>query len=277
MMGDYFFLNGEILPASQAKLNITDLALLRGFGIFDFLRTYNKKPFLIDRYLNRFYNSAVHVGLQIPYGKEKMKEIINSLLDINKIFEAGIRMVLTGGYTSNGYTPGEPNIFILIEKINFPTEENYSNGIKLYFYEHQRELSFIKSINYLSPISLRNKIKEADAYDVLYHFNGKIREVSRSNFFMVKDNKILTPDTDILLGITRASVIQLAEKYYQVEGREVRIEELWEADEAFMTGTTKKVLPVIRIGDHSIGNSVPGTVTKHLMELYSEFENNTYF
>ncbi len=273
-MGDYFFLNGKIIPASQAMVNITDLALLRGYGIFDFLRTYSKTPFLIDRYLNRFFNSADHLGLQIPYSKEKIKEIIHSLLNKNNIFEAGIRMVLTGGYTSNGYTPADPNFFILIEKINFPTKENYGNGIKLYFFEHQRELSFIKSINYLSPISLRNKIQAADAYDVLYHFNGKVREVSRSNFFIVKDTKLITPVTDILLGITRASVIKLAGKYYQVDEREVAVKELWDADEAFMTGTTKKVLPVVRVDEHKIGRGVPGPVTKHLMELYGKFENH---
>jgi D-alanine transaminase/branched-chain amino acid aminotransferase len=272
-MGEYFFLNGEILPASKAALKITDLALLRGFGIFDFMRTHHKTPFLMDRYLDRFFRSARLLDLEVPFTREYIQKIINQLLDKNQIFEAGIRMVLTGGYTENGYTPSSPNFFILIEKINFPPAEYYQNGIKLYFYHHQRELSQIKSINYISPIAIRNKIQAANAFDVLYYFNDQVLEVSRSNFFIVRDGKIVTPDTDILLGITRASVIELAKKYYKVEERTITAAELWRADEAFMTGTTKKVLPVVQVGDKVIGNGSPGNITRHLMELYREFEN----
>jgi branched-subunit amino acid aminotransferase/4-amino-4-deoxychorismate lyase len=273
-MGEYFFLNGEILHSSKALLKITDLALLRGFGVFDFMRTHQKKPFLMDRYISRFFNSARCVELDVPFNKDMIKEVINDLLQKNQIFEAGIRLVLTGGYTLNGYSPASPNFFILIEKINFPTAEQYAQGIKLYFYSHQRELSHIKSINYISPIAIRNKIKEAGAFDVLYHFNGQVLEVSRSNFFIIREQRIITPDNNILPGITRASVIGLAGKYYSVEERPISLDELWQADEAFMTGTTKKILPVIQVGDHAIGKGYPGSVTRHLMHLYSEYENN---
>jgi branched-chain amino acid aminotransferase len=272
-MGEYFFLNGKILPASEAELGITDLALLRGFGIFDFMRTHRGKPFLMDKYITRFFNSARHMELEIPYSREKIAAIILELLKRNRIFEAGIRMVLTGGYTSNGFTPAEPNFFILIEKINFPPADHYENGVKLYFYQHQRELSQIKSINYLSPIYLRNRIKDAGAYDVLYHFNNHILEVSRSNFFIIRDRTIITPDNHVLLGITRSSVINIARKHFNVAERPVHVDELREANEAFMTGTTKKVLPVIQVGDQIIGEGRPGPVTEKLMELFTEFEN----
>ena len=273
-MGEYFFLNGEILPAAKATVRITDLALLRGFGIFDFMRTHQGKPFLMDRYLDRFFKSARLVDLEVPYQREFIREVIRNLLEKNQIYEAGIRMVLTGGYTENGYTPSTPNFFILIEKINFPPAENYEQGIKLYLYHHQRELSQIKSINYISPISIRGKIKAANAYDVLYYFNDQVLEVSRSNFFIVRDGKIITPDSNILLGITRASVIEMAKKHYKVEERVITAAELWQADEAFMTGTTKKVLPVNQVGEKIIGNGSPGPITRHLMELYKDFENN---
>ena len=148
-MGEFFFLNGQIISASEATLKITDLALLRGYGVFDFCRTHLKQPFLLDQYLKRFYHSAEHLGLEVPYEMDRIREVIHTLLKQNNIFEAGIRMVLTGGYTDNGFTPGKPNFFILIEKINFPSKENYDRGIKLFPYEHQRELSHIKSINYV--------------------------------------------------------------------------------------------------------------------------------
>ncbi|MBR9998520.1 MAG: aminotransferase class IV family protein [Cyclobacteriaceae bacterium] len=273
-MGEYFFLNGKILPASEAVLKITDLALLRGFGIFDFMRTYRQKPFMIDHYLRRFFNSARLMDLEIPLSKEEITEIIMQLLERNRIFEAGIRMVLTGGYTSNGYTPAEPNFFILIEKINFPPQSSYENGIRLYFYQHQREFSQIKSINYLSPILLRKRIEAANAFDVLYHFNDQVLEVSRSNFFIIRDQKVITPDTNVLPGITRSSVIHMAREYCTVEERPLPVDELWQADEAFMTGTTKKVLPVVQVGDHIIGSGSPGPATRKLTELFKNFEDS---
>jgi len=273
-MGDYFFLNGKIVPAREAWLRVTDLALLRGFGIFDFFRTHNGIPFLMDKYIDRFFNSSKHIDLEIPYSPETIKNAVNELLNKNKIIESGIRMVLTGGYTENGYTPGEPNFFILVEKINFPEQELYDKGVKLIFYEHQRELSHIKSINYLSPISNRKITQRENAYDVLYHSNNLVLEVSRSNFFIIKDGVIITPNKNILSGITRASVIALAKELYRVEEREVSLDEVLKADEAFMTGTTKKVLPVTSIDDHIYNQGKPGPVTQRLMSLFYDFEDN---
>jgi branched-subunit amino acid aminotransferase/4-amino-4-deoxychorismate lyase len=271
-MGEFFFLNGKIIKAIDAFLHITDIALLRGFGIFDFCRTQKGIPFLLDKYLNRFYNSARHVDLEIPYSQEFIKASIHELIQQNGMMEAGIRMVMTGGYTENGFTPGEPNFFIIIEKINFPGQSLYDNGIKLLFLEHQRELSHIKSINYLTPISIRNTIQKAKAYDVLYHSKGNVLEVSRSNIFIVRDGTIITPARNILEGITRSSVLNLAKEYYPVEEREIPVQELLLADEVFMTGTTKRVLPVSTIDDHIFGNGKPGVITNRLKTIYKEFE-----
>ena len=112
-MGEYFFLNGEIVPAREAWLRVTDLALLRGFGIFDFFRTHKGIPFLMDNYVERFYNSSKCIDLEIPYTPDLIKSTVLELLKKNKIVEAGVRMVLTGGYTENGYTPGDPNFFYI--------------------------------------------------------------------------------------------------------------------------------------------------------------------
>lgn len=273
-MGEYFFLNGKIIQSAEAYLHITDLALLRGFGVFDFCRTQKGFPLLLDRYLNRFYDSARFIDLQVPHSKEQVTEVIYSLLQKNGFPESGIRMILTGGYTQNGYTPGDPNFFILIERINFPEKSLYEHGIKLLFHEHRRELSHIKSINYLTPISLRNMIKKAGAYDVLYHFDGKVLEVSRSNLFIVRDNVVITPANNILPGITRSTVIHLAREYFKVEERDISTEELFRADEVFMTGTTKRVLPVQSIDYHRFGDGKPGPVTAKLKALYRDFENS---
>ncbi len=274
-MEPFYFVNSEILPASKATLKINDLTLLRGYGIFDFFRTASGKPFLMEEYLNRFSNSARLMDLKLPLEKEQIGKIVVDLLKKNKFKESGIRMVLTGGYSEDGFTPGKPNFLILIEPINFPDEKYYQNGIKLITYEHLREWSDVKSINYLTPIKIRKDIEQNKGYDVLYYFKENILEVSRSNFFIIRDKKLITPGQHVLHGITRKTVMKLAAEILTVEERELPVSELSYASEAFITGTTKRVMPVTLIDDRIIGNGKPGPETKKLMELFSEFERNT--
>lgn len=272
MTDQLYFVNGKILSAPEAKININDLALLRGYGIFDFFRTSGGKPYLMEHYLERFMQSARLMDLELPYSKSQIEEIVRDLISKNHLPESGIRMILTGGYTADGYTQGKPNYLILIEKISFPDPEYYQNGIRLISYDHLREWGDIKSINYLTPIKIRKEITAKRGYDVLYHHNGLFLEVSRSNFFIIRDGVLITPLKNVLHGITRKTVIEFARQVMQVEERDIPVEELWQADEAFITGTTKRVLPVRTVDDREFGGIVPGPVTKKLMKMYDEFE-----
>ncbi len=275
-MEPVYFVNGEILPASKATLKINDLTLLRGYGIFDFFRASGNKPFLMENYLDRFSNSAALMDLKLPFSREKIAATVLELLSHNKFRDSGIRMVLTGGYSSDGFTPGDPNFFIIIEPISFPDEKYYQNGIKLIAYEHLREWSGVKSINYLTPIKIRKEIEQNKGYDVLYHFNGNILEVSRSNFFIIREGTLITPGNNVLHGITRKTVMKLAEKILKVEERDLPRKELALAEEAFITGTTKRVMPVTRVDDHIIGNGKPGIFTQKLSGLFREFESEQF-
>jgi branched-chain amino acid aminotransferase len=273
-MEPVYYVNGELLPSSKATLKINDLTLLRGYGIFDFFRTSAGRPFLMEEYLNRFSNSAGLMDLKLPLSKEKIGEVVQELLDRNKFPESGIRMVLTGGYSEDGFTPGEPNFFILIEPIHFPDEKYYLHGIKLITYEHLREWSNVKSINYLTPIKIRKDIEQNKGYDVLYHFNGNILEVSRSNFFIIKGKTLITPEQNVLHGITRKTVLNLAREFFTVEERDLSLKELSSASEAFITGTTKRVMPVTSIDERIIGDGIPGPETRKLMQIFSDFEKS---
>ena len=253
-MEQQYFVNGEILPASRAKLLISDLALLRGFGIFDFFRTSNGKPFLMEHYLDRFFTSAGLMDLQIPFQKNKIEEVVNDLIKRNGFQEAGIRMVLTGGYTLDSYTPTDPNYFILIEKINYPDPDYYQKGIKLITYEHKREWSEIKSINYLTPIKIRKQIIDKDGFDVLYHYDGNFLEVSRSNFFIIRDGVLITPGKNVLHGVTRKTVIEISKQVMKVEERDIPVSELFLANEVFLTGTTKRILPITLVDNQQISD-----------------------
>lgn len=272
-MNQNFFLNDQILSADKASIGIRDISILRGFAIFDFFRTVDFKPLLMDGYLQRFITSAKLMDLPLKYSKEQIAEIIFHLLEKNELAQAGVRLVLTGGYSDNAFLPAEPNFMILIEPVKLPSQEWFDNGIKLLSHFFQREWSQIKTTNYLTSIKLAPKCRAANAVDVLYHYQGELREVSRSNVFVIKDGTIVTPKEHVLLGITRAKVIELAEKHYRVEERSVTMEEVWQADEVFMTGTTKKVLPVVQVDEKKIADGKPGSISNHILSSFNEFEH----
>ena len=274
-MANYFFLNGNIVDENDAQISIKDLALLRGYGIFDYLRTVNgRKPFLIEKHLDRFFNSANTLGLTIDYSRDILKDSISQLLELNPYEEAGIRLVLTGGYSPNGFEPTKSNIFISIEPVHLPPLSQIDTGVKLISHKYHREWSSVKTINYITSIRLIDEKRKAGAIEVLYKADRKIHECSRSNFFIVKNGVVITPEDDILKGITRGKIIEIAQRSMNVELRELLEEELATADEAFITGTTTRVTPVIQIDDLQINDGKPGPVSRKLYEEFLGYENN---
>ncbi len=265
-------LNGEVLPSGKDMIHINDLGLLRGYGIFDFCRTYAGKPFLLEHHLARFRRSAELICLELSYTDEQLTHQIHELLHRSGLEKAGIRMMLTGGYSPDSITLIEPNLIITIELISAGPAGIIQEGVKLMSYEYQREMPEIKTTNYLMAIYLQKEQKRKEAYDVLYYHQGKVLELTRSNFFIVKGNTVITPKDKILKGITRSTVIQLAQPKYSVEEREVTMEEVKRADEAFLTGTNKKIVPVVKIDNYLIGTGKPGKLTKELIEGFVEFE-----
>jgi branched-subunit amino acid aminotransferase/4-amino-4-deoxychorismate lyase len=266
------YLNGQTLPTGKHTIAINDLGLMRGYAIFDFCRTANGKPFLLPQYLSRFRNSARLMDLDLAYSDEQITSAVYELLEMSKLPFAGIRFLLTGGYTEDSFTPTRPNFMITIEELSQVSAEVAENGVKLMSYEYQREMAEVKTTNYTVALRLRKRVQEQNAYDILYHSNGNVLELTRSNFFIVKDNTVVTAATDILQGITRQTVLHLAKAQYKVEVREVKFSELAQADEAFFTGTNKKIVPVVKVDDLQIGNGKAGKVTKNLYQAFLEYE-----
>ena len=234
-----YLINGEIIPSDEAKLHVSDLSITRGYGIFDFFRTSSGKPLFMDHHLIRFRNSAKVLGLSLDYDDEIIKSWIIKLIELNGFKESSVKMVLTGGYSPGGYEPISPNFIIMLDECHFPPMCDYENGVKLITQDHLREFPEVKSINYLTAVQSIRRCKEEGAADVLYHDGEMVLEVTRSNFFLVKSGKIITPSEKILLGITRKHVLELAEKHYTVEVRDVRLSEIYEADETFITSSTQ--------------------------------------
>ncbi|MCU0448161.1 MAG: aminotransferase class IV [Microscillaceae bacterium] len=279
MQENYCYFNGTLLPFTEAKLALNDLGLWRGYGIFDYLRTYHGRPFKLAKHYARLERSAAAVGLELPLGLSAIEEITEELLyeRAENATDVGFRWVLTGGYTDNGTNPsGPPNFFITTESLVKIATSDYTEGVKVITYEHLRELPEIKTTNYLSIYLNQSAMQAQNAKDVLYVKNGLISECTRTNFFLVKGNTLITPDTHILRGITRQIVLDIApEVFAQVELRPLSLAELSEADEAFKVGTTNEVMPVVQIDDIRIGQGKPGTLTQKLMQVFQNLVHHS--
>ncbi|TXE04054.1 aminotransferase class IV [Algoriphagus aquimarinus] len=268
-MKPFCFADGQIISTEKASIHPMDLGLIRGYGIFDFFRTVNFKALFLDSYLDRFFASAEKTFLPLDYSRAELKTVIQDLIEKNHLKEGGIRMVLSGGVSPNHFSPAKGKLFIFAESLIFPAQEKYEKGIKLLSLEYVRPIAEIKTTNYAFPVWDSMRWKDAGAEDVLYHMNGIISESSRSNFFIVKDGVISTPDVHVLMGITRKHIIELAG---DVQIRPISMQEALNADEAFITSTTKVLLPVTQIDDHEIGTGRPGPVSLDLLAKFRELE-----
>jgi D-alanine transaminase/branched-chain amino acid aminotransferase len=265
-MAKWAFLNNGLIEEEKAALHFRDLSFQRGYGIFDFFRLVENEPLFLDDHLDRFYSSAAGMHLTIPFQREDLKAVLSDLIQKNNLPNTGVRLGLTGGYSEDGFNLGKPNLLIFQHSFRPPTEEQQKRGIKLTACSYQRQLPHIKSIDYLMAIWLQPVRAEKGADDLLYHQHGLISECPRSNFFLVtKENTILTPPENVLKGITRKKLMELAKQHYQVEEREIRLEELQSAREAFITSTTKQILPVRQIDEVVYGSS---EVSRHLLQLF---------
>jgi D-alanine transaminase/branched-chain amino acid aminotransferase len=265
MNDNYAIINGEFILQSEAKLLISDLSVQRGYGIFDFLKTLDYQPVFLDDHLDRFYFSAAEMNFKIEVKKEQLKALIHQLIEKNNLPDSGIRITLTGGYSEDGYSLADPNL--LITQAPFKYDENsFKKGIHLITYEHQRQLPHVKTIDYIYAIYLQRFIKEHDADEVLYHHQSEITECPRANFFLVTpNNEVITPAKNILKGITRKKILECSQ--FNIKEGTIGLRDIENAKEAFITSTTKYVLPVLKIDGNPVGDGNPGKITAKISRL----------
>ncbi len=266
------FFNGEIKPLSDISLRVDDIGFLRGYGVFEVLRTYLSKPFLLERHLDRFESSAGILGLSRIPSRDDVSAAIDRLITKFSGKEVSLRIVLTGGPTPDGISldPSSSTFLIIAEEFVGPEDKVYDVGIALFPVEHRRVFPRAKTTNYVFPIKTKRDSEEKGFFDLLYTSDGIVLESSTSNFFLVKDDKLITPKDDVLMGTTRGFVIEIARPHFQVEERVVSIDEIGSSDEAFITATNKEIIPVIRVGDTAVGSGKVGETTKKLTNLFKE-------
>ena len=267
----YSYINGRYLR--DGKISINDLGLLRGYGVSDSTRTYQGKLFHISQHLFRLRSSAKALGLKIKNSDEEIKKITYNLIRLNDIKEADVKYIVTGGISLDNFMPTKSSSFFIQVKPFYPFPQSYySKGIDIITYTYERFLPKCKTLNYIPGISILHQAKEKKAKETLYLSNdGRILEGATSNFFAFRGNTLITAHRDILFGITRQVVLEIAKKHFSIEERDIKKEEIVSFDEAFITGNNKEIMPVICIDGEKIQDKKVGEKTKKLMHLFRSY------
>ena len=279
LMNAVVYVNGTITDAAHATVPVFDHGFLYGEGIYETLRTYEREPFLFDRHMQRLRNSASLIALSVPFADGDMlarvRETVEALTPHSG--ELYIRILLTRGVGELSYNPSvtpTPTLVIIVKPFPAPAEKTFTEGIKVSLVSirrnHPRALDpMIKSNNLLNnALAMQQALRTGADEALMQNQAGELVECSQSNFFVVKNGEALTPplSAGLLPGITRAYVMEIAGEI-GVPAREARLtpDDLRAADEAFITGTTREVTPVVSVDDRPIGAGTPGPVTRRLL------------
>ena len=267
-------INGVITGPEDARIPVLDHGLLFGDSVYETLRTYNGKPFLFPRHFARLEHSAAAIDLKLPWSKTKTREeIVRTLL----AGECRIRLMVTRGVgelAADIETCTEPAVIIIAVPLVQLPERIYQQGVDVVISSVRRSgrLADIKTGSLIHQVLARHEAKSKHAFEaILLTADEKISDGITSNIYMVRDGKILTPahDAGIVEGITRNVILQLArDKGLQVVEGFFDVGEISNAEEMFLTSTTREVVPIARVDGRPVGSGKPGPVSLMLLSAY---------
>ncbi|MEJ2006413.1 MAG: aminotransferase class IV [Cyclobacteriaceae bacterium] len=260
-------INGELRELHAAEIPATDLTLRRGYGLFDFFRVHDGTCLYLEHHIQRLFRGIDRLRLDINHDQEMIMTQVKELVAENHIDGiTGIRIVVTGGVSPDGFTPAKSNVIITQESFKLPPDPLFRDGTALMTHAYKREIADVKSLNYMMAVYLAPEMHRSGATEVLYHFEDRVSECTRSNVFCISKGKLYTPVSDVLAGITRGRILDLAAKEMETVQEDFSPSFLMEADEVFISSTIKRIIPVVRINDIQIGAGVPGPLTRSLMK-----------
>ncbi len=276
-------MNGRITDAADAVIPVFDHGFLYGEGVYETLRTYDGKPFLFDAHMKRLRRSAGMISLDVPGTDAGMMDNIRATVAAETgIVEAYIRILITRGVgelTYNLAATPMPSTIIIVKPFPEPPSAHFTDGIALAIVSVRRNHPSalnprIKSNNLLNnALAMQEALRQGAEEALMLNQQDEIAECSQSNFFVVKDGKVSTPPltAGLLPGITREFVFEVGKDAgVPVEEHTLRAADLWDADEAFITGTTREITPVVKVDGHVFGDGKPGATTLRLLKVFRE-------
>ncbi|HLI08034.1 MAG TPA: aminotransferase class IV [Ktedonobacteraceae bacterium] len=274
-----WYVNGRWVHPDEASISINDIGLLRAYSVFESLRTYDRRPFHLDEHLDRLYRSAEIIEMDIPWSWEQIADVVREVIARNPYRHAAIRILVTGGVSEDGILPSDkPTLNVLITPLPERDMERFARGYKLITTRLQRVAPEAKTTSYVAAVRALKEAARQGAEDALFvNEQGHVLESTRSNFFIFKGDTLITPREGVLMGITRNTVLELARERFRVEERPILLEELAAADEAFVTASSKEIVPVVQIDDLMIGTGKPGSRTTELEQRFIDMVNGGKF
>ncbi|MBC8869542.1 MAG: branched-chain-amino-acid transaminase [Planctomycetes bacterium] len=276
------YIAGKLYDKEDAKVSVYDHGFLYGDGVFEGMRVYGGKVFRLEEHLDRLWNSAKAIWLEVPISKEEMADAVNETVRTNGIDDGYVRLVVSRGAGTLGLDPNKtsnPQVIVIADHIVLYPDEYYEKGLEIItvstIRNHPTALNpRIKSLNYLNNILAKIEGIQAGCVEALMlNHKGEVAECTGDNIFLVSRGQLLTPpiDAGILEGITRDVVIELAEKE-DITVRQIPLtkHDVYIADECFLTGSAAEVVPVIKVDSRKIGDGKPGSTTRRLMSLFRE-------
>ena len=253
------YYDGQIRPFSQTGMSLNDLLIQRGYGIFDYLRVVDNKPLFVQDHLDRLYQSAALMHMDVPQSKEAILKIVMELVAKNDMPYSGLKLIVSGGDSSDGYTLEQPRLTIIQQPLPVPSNDFLVSPFALMSHPFQRQLPQVKTTDYLMAIYLQPQLKAFGGQDILYTHEGMIRECPRSNFFLISEQgHIVTAKDQVLKGITRKNILEEATANgITVEERPIALEEIKNAKGAFIASSTKRIIPVSKIDATNIPTDSP--------------------
>lgn len=277
------YINGKLFDKADAKISVYDHGLLYGDGVFEGIRIYGGKVFKLKEHVDRLFESAQAIKLDIPMTREQMVKAIQDTVSANNKKDGYIRPLVTRGAGYLGLDPrktSDPQVIIIVDDISLYPPELYESGMEIAtvatIRNHPAALNpRIKSLNYLNNILAKIEgIQQGCLESLMLNHKGEIAECSGDNIFLVKDGVLRTPpiDAGVLEGITRNTVIELARKA-KITVQEIALtrHDVFVADECFLTGTAAEIIPVVKCDGRAIGAGKPGPITRQLREAFQRY------
>ncbi|MFH1790527.1 MAG: branched-chain-amino-acid transaminase [Candidatus Omnitrophota bacterium] len=284
-MGNKVYLNGKFVDKKDAKISVFDHGLLYGDGVFEGIRSYSGLVFKLKEHIDRLYESASLIRLNIGLTKKRMTDLVVATLRKNRLKDAYIRLVVTRGPGDLGLDPKKclkrGVIFIITDKIALYPKTFYDNGLNIITAKTRRNLPLainprIKSLNYLNNILAKIEASDAGAPEaIMLTHDGFVAECTGDNIFIIKDKVLMTPRVEVgaLNGITKNAVIDIARAgHFRFKEMDMTVLDIYRADECFLTGTAAEIVPVVKVDGKIIGTGKPGEITGFLL---SEFRKMT--
>lgn len=270
-----YYVDGEFTPEDRASIPVNDLGVIRGYGVFDFLRTYNMRPFFLEEHIRRLEASARLIELAMPATRREIYGITLETLSRNRgnMAEAEIRIVVTGGMSPDGITPqGASRLLVMVAPHHSYPAEWYRDGAAVVTIPDERYLPGAKTTNYIPAILALSRARRQGAVESIYiDRNHRLLEGTTSNLFAFIGDRLVTPGASVLPGITRKVVLGLAGMEFQVEVRDIHRDEVRLMDEIFLTSSNKEVLPVVSMDALPVGGGIPGPRTRRIMERFAAY------